>query len=108
MIPPAERHFKWGTQARRLYDFLACGPATGDRIARQTRVYNYHRVLAVIRRRLEGTGVTVKARPVDGRRRRWEYRLGTVKGAACPHEGATPDHVCPKCYAWQQMAGGER
>ena len=76
MIPPASQYFKWGTQARRVYDLLACGPATGDQIVRQTKIPSYQKQIAIIRKRLAGTGVTVKTRPVNWRRNRWEYRLG--------------------------------
>jgi hypothetical protein len=77
MLPEASKHFRWGTQARRLYDFLACGPATGDQIAMQTKIINYQKIISEIRERLKGTGVTVKAFPVNGKRTRWAYRLGT-------------------------------
>ena len=76
MIPEASKHFKWGTQSRRIYDLLVCGPATGDQIARQTQIHNYQKQIALIRKRISGTGVTVKTRPINGRRNRWEYRLG--------------------------------
>jgi hypothetical protein len=39
-------------------------------------IYQYQKKLAEIRKALDGTGVTVKARPVNGRRNLWEYRLG--------------------------------
>lgn len=78
MIPPAAQYFPWGTQQRRIYDLLACGPATGEQIVRQTKVLGFQKQIALIRKRLEGTGVTVKASPVNGRRNRWEYRLGVV------------------------------
>ena len=76
MIPKASEHFRWGTQTRRVYDLLACGPATGAQIARQTGIVSYHKIISEIRERLSGTGVTVKARPINGRRKLWEYRLG--------------------------------
>jgi len=76
MLPAPHRIARWGTQARRVYDLLYCGPATGDQIVRQTHVHQYGKKIAQIRRRLAGTGVTVKARPLNGRRSRWEYRLG--------------------------------
>lgn len=75
MIPEASQYFRWGTQARRIYDLLACGPATGDQIVRQTRILGYQKQIALIRRRISGTGVTVKTCPINGRRNRWEYRL---------------------------------
>ena len=81
MIPPAQQYFRWGTQARRIYDLLACGPATGDQIVRQTRILGYQKQIALIRKRISGTGVTVKTRPLNGRRNRWEYRLGLVNTA---------------------------
>lgn len=79
MIPPASQYFKWGTQARRVYDLLACGPATGDQIVRQTKIIGFQKQIAIIRKRLAGTGVTVKARPVNWRRRQYEYRLGVLE-----------------------------
>ena len=78
MIPAAHIYFRWGTQARRLYDFLSCGPATPSQIVRELHIYNYHPVIDEIRQALDGTGVTVKSRPVNGRRNLWEYRLGVV------------------------------
>jgi len=84
MIPRAEKYFRWGTQARRLYDLLACGPATGDQIVRQTRIIGYPKKIGEIRRKIAGTGVTVKARPINGRRNRWEYRLA-VEDARKPN-----------------------
>jgi len=79
MIPPAHKYFSYGTQARRIYDLLACGPATGDQIVRQTHIPGYQKKIGEIRRRIAGTGVTVKARPINGRRNRWEYRLAVEK-----------------------------
>lgn len=78
MIPTASDYFRWGTQSRRLYDRLSCGPATAGEIVRDLHIYGYNRIVSTIRRRLCGTGVTVKARPVNGRRNHWEYRLATV------------------------------
>jgi hypothetical protein len=79
MLPEAQRFFTFGTQARRIYDLLACGPATGDQIARQTKITGYQKQIALIRKRISSTGVTVKARPLNGRRNRWEYRLGVTE-----------------------------
>lgn len=78
MIPQASKYFSWGTQPRRVYDLLCCGPATGDQIVKQTGILKYQQVIGLIRKRLTRTGVTVKARPINGRRNRWEYRLGLV------------------------------
>ena len=77
MIPKASEYFRWGTQARRLYDRLSCGPATAAEIVRELHIYGYSKIVAEIRKRIAGTGVTVKARPVNGRRNLWEYRLAT-------------------------------
>lgn len=78
MTPEASRYFRWGTQARRLYDRLACGPATAAEIVRELHIYSYQKKISEIRQALDGTGVTVKARPINGRRNLWEYRLGVV------------------------------
>jgi hypothetical protein len=78
MTPEASRYFRWGTQARRLYDRLTCGPATAAEIVRELHIYQYSKKISEIRRAIAGTGVTVKARPVNGRRNLWEYRLGVV------------------------------
>lgn len=78
MLPIASKYFRWGTQARRIYDLLSCGPVTGDQIVAQTRIINYQKQIAEIRERLSGTGVTVKSFPINGKRTRWAYRLGTV------------------------------
>ena len=80
MIPEAHRHFRWGTQARKLYDRLACGPITAAQIVRELNIYQYQKKIAEVRRAIDGTGVTVKAQPVNGRRKGWEYRLGVVQG----------------------------
>lgn len=77
MLPDASEHFRWGTQARRLYDRMSCGPVTARDIVSGLGIFGYAKVLGEIRRRLAGTGVTVKARPVNGRRNFWEYRLAT-------------------------------
>jgi hypothetical protein len=45
---------------------------------RELRIYNYHQVIDEIRQALDGTGVTVKTRPINHRRTVWEYRLGVV------------------------------
>lgn len=78
MTPEAHKYFRYGTQARKLYDRLACGPATASEIVRELHIYNYHEKIAEIRKAISGTGVTVKARPINGRRNHWEYRLGYV------------------------------
>ena len=78
MIPEASQYFAWGTQARRLYDRLTCGPATAREIVRELHIYQYSKKISEIRRAISGTGVTVKARPINGRRNHWEYRLGVV------------------------------
>ena len=78
MIPQAHKYFRYGTQARRLYDRLVCGPATAPEIVRELHIYSYHKKISEIRRAIAGTGVTVKARPVNGRRNLWEYRLGLI------------------------------
>jgi hypothetical protein len=79
MAEPGHKYFRYGTQARRIYDLLSYGPATGDQIVRQTGILNYHKIIGEIRKRLDGSGVTVKASPrVNGRRNLWEYRLGFV------------------------------
>lgn len=77
MLPAAWEYFNWGTQSRRLYDRLSCGPVTAREIVRELHIYGYHKKIAEIRRRISGTGVTVKARPVNGRRSHWEYRLAS-------------------------------
>jgi hypothetical protein len=79
MLPEARKYFKWGTQSRRIYDLLSCGPATGDQIATETRIYNYQKIIAEIKERLAGSGVTVKSWPLNGKRTRWAYRLATEK-----------------------------
>lgn len=78
MTPEASRYFRWGTQSRRLYERLTCGPATAAEIVRELHIYQYQKKIGEIRRAIAGTGVTVKARPVNGRRNLWEYRLGVV------------------------------
>lgn len=77
MTPAAHKYFRHGTQARRLYDLMTYGPVTPADIVRETRIYNYHQIIDKIRRRLVGTGVTVKARPVNCHRDIWEYRIAT-------------------------------
>jgi len=76
MTPEASKYFRWGTQSRKLYERLACGPVTGAEISRKLKIHQYPKKIAEIRERIAGTGVTVKARPVNGRRNSWEYRLG--------------------------------
>ena len=78
VIPEASKHFRWGTQKRRLYDRLTCGPVTSAEIVRDLHIYGYHKIISEIRRKLHGTGVTVKARPTEGRSRPWEFRLGVT------------------------------
>lgn len=75
MIPAASRYFRHGTQVRRLYDLLSYGPVTGTEIVRELKIHNYQKKISEIRTRIAGTGVTVKARPINGRKNRWEYRL---------------------------------
>lgn len=82
MIPEASRYFRWGTQSRRLYDRLVCGPVTSSEISRM-KIYQVDKHMATIRKRIAGTGVTVKVRQLcDGRRRTREFRLGVedIKG----------------------------
>jgi len=67
--PVASEYFRWGTQSRKLYDRLTCGPVTASEIVRQLKIHQYHKKISEIRNRIAGTGVTVKARPIDGRRR---------------------------------------
>jgi hypothetical protein len=76
MTPEASRYFRWGTQSRKLYERLTCGPVTGSEIVRKLKIHHCHKKIAEIRERIAGTGVTVKARPINGRRNSWEYRLG--------------------------------
>lgn len=80
MIPEASQYFRWGTQTRRLYDRLSCGPATAAEIVHELRIYNYQKRISEIRCAIDGTGVTVKARPINGRKNLWEYRLGIING----------------------------
>jgi hypothetical protein len=104
MIPAAHIYFRWGTQARRLYDLLACGPATPSKIVRELHIYNYHQVIDEIRRTLDGTGVTVKSSPVNGRRTVWEYRLARMDAPDCERNSG-----CPRCetiYGPAASAGG--
>ena len=76
MIPEASKHFKWGTQSRKLYDRLACGPVTSTEIGRM-KIHHLDKHITKIRERIAGTGVTVKVRHIDdGRRRIREFRLG--------------------------------
>ena len=63
---------------------MACGPVTARDIVMQLGIFGYAKVLCDIRRRLAGTGVTVKARPVNGRRNFWEYRLATSDSSKPP------------------------
>jgi hypothetical protein len=76
--PVASDYFRWGTQSRKLYDRLVCGPVTDAEIVRQLKIHKYNTKISEIRSRIAGTGVTVKAKPIDGRRRGrliWEFRL---------------------------------
>lgn len=73
--PIASRYFRWGTQSRKLYDRLTWGPVTGSEIVRELKIHQYHKKISEIRSRIAGTGVTVKARPINGRRKLCEYRL---------------------------------
>lgn len=75
MTPIASQYFRWGTQSRKLYERLTCGPVTGSEIVRELKIYQYHKKISEIRSRISGTGVTVKARPINGRRKLQEYRL---------------------------------
>ena len=55
---------------------------TGEKLAEEMEKAardfgGYAKIVAQIRRRIAETGVTVKARPVNGRRNLWEYRLAT-------------------------------
>lgn len=79
MTPEAHRYFRWGTQSRRLYERLTFGPVTAAQIVRELHIYQYQKKIGEIRRAIAGTGVTVKACPVNGRRNLWEYRLGIVQ-----------------------------
>jgi hypothetical protein len=79
--------FQWGTQAHRLYERLTYGPIYNGEISRPPiSILGYSKVIAQIRKALEGTGVTVKARPIDRRRTLIEYRLGTENTS---NEGGT-------------------
>ena len=84
MIPAAHNYFRYGTQSRKLYDRLACGPATAHEIVRSLHINQYQKKISEIRHALNGTGVTVKERPINGRRNLWEYRLGTQAGVGKP------------------------
>jgi len=57
MTPEASRYFRWGTQARRLYDRLTCGPATAAEIVRELHIYDYHKKISEIRKPISGTTV---------------------------------------------------
>jgi hypothetical protein len=76
MTPVASQYFRWGTQSRKLYDRLTYGPVTSSEIVQKLKIHHCHEKIAEIRARIAGTGVTVKARPIDGRRKSWEFRLG--------------------------------
>lgn len=75
MIPDASKYFHWGTQARKLYDRLACGPVTSTEIGRM-KIHQVDKKIGEIKERIAGTGVTVKVRKInDGHRRFREFRL---------------------------------
>ena len=78
MLPAAHQYFRYGTQTRRLYDRLACGPATASEIVRGLHIHQYKKMISEICKALDGTGVTVKTRPINGSRKLREYRLGTI------------------------------
>jgi len=79
MIPEASNYFRWGTQSRKLYERLTYGPATSAEISRKMKIHHCHKKIAEIRERIAGTGVTVKARPINGRQNAWEYRLAVER-----------------------------
>jgi hypothetical protein len=106
MTPEASRYFRWGTQKRRLYDRLACGPATAADIVRELHIYQYQKIINEIRSALEGTGVTVKARPVNGRRNLWEYRLGLVDSPGPEQYGGQPRCEMVTRYDAASAGGG--
>ena len=76
MIPAAHLYFRYGTQTRKLYDRLVCGPATSRQIVRSLHITQYEEEISAIRKALICTNITVKARAINGRRNLWEYRLG--------------------------------
>lgn len=76
MTPIASQYFRWGTQSRKLYERLTWGPVTATEIVRELKIHQYRKKISEIRTRIAGTGVTVKARPINGRRNLWEFRLG--------------------------------
>lgn len=75
MTPEASRYFRWGTQSRKLYERLTYGPVTKAEISQKLKIHHCDKKIAEIRERISGTGVTVKAMPVNGRRNGWEFRL---------------------------------
>lgn len=82
--------FRWGTQAHRLYERLTCGPICNVEMSRPPlSILHYGKKIAEIREKLQGTGVTVKTRPIDHRRKLIEYRLGVETPN---HEGGTICH----------------
>lgn len=82
--------FQWGTQAHRLYERLTYGPIHNTEIARPPlSILGYSKLIAKIRHALEGTGVTVKTRPINRRRTLIEYRLGTETNN---HDGGIACH----------------
>lgn len=82
--------FQWGTQAHRLYERLTYGPICNTEIVRPPMsILGYNKKIAQIRKALEGTGVTVKTRPINPRRTLIEYRLGVEP---VNHEG---EIACP-------------
>jgi len=76
MMPVASQYFPWGTQSRKLYDRLTYGPVTSSEIVQKLKIHHCHKKISEIRDRIAGTGVTVKARPINGRCKSWEFRLG--------------------------------
>ena len=77
MIPAAHLYFRYGTQTRKLYERLVCGPVTSKQIVYGLHISQFQEHISAICKALICTGITVKARPVNGRRNLWEYRLGT-------------------------------
>jgi hypothetical protein len=97
MTPEAHKLFRWGTQKRRLYDRLICGPATASEIVKDLHIYQYQKKIGEVRRGLVGTGVTVKATPINGKKNLWEYRLGLVSQGSdntSARSGVTATAIC--------------
>ena len=75
-MPVASEYFRWGTQSRKLYERLTYGPVTSSEISRM-KIHQVDKQMDKIKKRIAGTGVTVKVRPInDGCRRYREFRLG--------------------------------